>query len=160
AEATAVTVDTRYDVASLTKVIATTTAAVILVDSGRLGLDAPVQAFQPRSVGPGKELVTVRHLLTHSSAIDWLSPLYELVGDLAPEAAHAAALEIIQAKPLVAAPGEKTLYSDLGILLFGEIIERVAGEPFEAFVGRRVLRPLGMSQTGYRPSADELASVA
>src|SRR5690606_21757626 len=115
--------------ASLTKVIATTTAAMILVDSGRLDLDAPVQAFLPRFVGPGKELVTVRHLLTHSSGIDWWAPLYEQVGDLAPEAAHAAALEIIQAKPLVAAPGEKTLYSDLGILLLGEIIERVTAEP-------------------------------
>jgi uncharacterized protein YbbC (DUF1343 family)/CubicO group peptidase (beta-lactamase class C family)/beta-glucosidase-like glycosyl hydrolase len=160
AEAPAVTVDTRYDLASLTKVIATTTAAMILVDSGRLDLDAPVQAFLPRFVGPGKELVTVRHLLTHSSGIDWWAPLYEQVGDLAPEAAHAAALEIIQAKPLVAAPGEKTLYSDLGILLLGEIIERVTAEPFESYVSRRVLRPLGMTKTGYRPAPEILAEVA
>jgi CubicO group peptidase (beta-lactamase class C family) len=67
---------TLYDLASLTKVVATTTMAMILVDEGRLDLDQPVTDFLPRFAGPGKEGVTVRHLLTHSSGVDWWAPFY------------------------------------------------------------------------------------
>ncbi len=115
--------DTLYDLASLTKVVATTTVAMILVDEGRLDLDKPVRDFLPRFRGPGKAAVTVRHLLTHSSGVDWWAPLYEEVSG------KAAYLERIQAMDLAYEPGSRSKYSDLGLILLGEILERVAGQP-------------------------------
>lgn len=143
-DAQPVSLDTRYDLASLTKVIATTTMAMILVDEERLRLDHPVQAFLPRFVGDGKHAVTVRHLLTHSSGVDWWAPLYQEMQGKADYLAR------IQAMDLVYEPGTKMQYSDLGVILLGEILERVAGEPIDAFVGRRVFGPLGMPDTGFR----------
>lgn len=152
ADAAPVTAETLYDLASLTKVIATTTMAMILVDEGRLDLDKAVQDFLPdfrsTSRGEGKEQVTVRHLLTHSAGIDWWAPLYE---ELEGQDAY---VERIQAMPLVYEPGTKSLYSDLGIILLSEILERVAGEELEAFVRRRIFEPLSMEDTMYRPAAE------
>lgn len=148
ADAAPVTAETLYDLASLTKVIATTTMTMILVDEGRLDLDKAVQDFLPRFRGEGKEQVTVRHLLTHSAGIDWWAPLYE---ELEGQDAY---VERIQAMPLVYEPGTESLYSDLGIILLGEILERVAGEQLETFVRRRVFEPLGMEDTMYRPAAE------
>ena len=143
----AVTPETLYDIASLTKIVATTTMAMMLVDGGRLSLDTPVDAFLPRFRGAGKERVTVRHLLSHSSGMDWWGPLYkELRG-------KPAYLERIQSMDLVAAPGSAEKYSDLGIFLLGEILERVAGETLDAFAERRLFAPLGMSHTGFLPLA-------
>lgn len=154
ADAPAVTPDTIYDVASLTKVVATTTMAMILVDEERLDLDAPVASFLPRFVGRDKEAVTVRHLLTHSSGLDWWAPLYEEARG------REAYLERIQAMDLVYEPGAKSLYSDLGLILLGELLERVAGRPLDVFVGERVFAPLGMSDTLYRPEKELLPRIA
>ena len=152
--APAVATDTIYDLASLTKVVATTTMAMILVDEERLDLDSPVQDFLPRFTGEGKERVTVRHLLTHSSGVDWWAPLYKEV------AGQDAYLERIQAMDLVYEPGSETKYSDLGLILLGEILERVAGEPLDAFVRRRVFEPLGMRDTTFRPGSDLTQRIA
>jgi hypothetical protein len=117
--------DTLYDLASLTKVVVTTTMAMILVDEGKLDIDKPVSAFLPEFRGGAKDKVTVWHLLTHSSGIDWWAPLYkELKG-------KDAYLQRIVAMPLAYEPGTKAVYSDLGEILLGEILERVAGEPLE-----------------------------
>ena len=153
-DAPAVTTDTLYDLASLTKVIATTTMAMILVDDGRLDLDAPIQDFLPLFAGDGKAAVTVRQLLTHSSGIDWWAPLYEQLEG------QAAYVEQIQAMPLAYAPGTKTLYSDLGLILLGEILERVAGQPLEQFAAERIFEPLGMESTLYRPGPELLPRIA
>jgi uncharacterized protein YbbC (DUF1343 family) len=153
-DAPPVTADTLYDLASLTKVIATTTMAMILVDEERLDLDRPLQEFLPAFQGPGKEAVTVRHLLTHSSGVDWWAPLYQ---ELSGEEAY---LERIQAMDLVYAPGARSLYSDLGLILLGEVLERVAGEGLEPFVRRRVFAPLGMGDTLFRPGEELLARIA
>jgi beta-glucosidase-like glycosyl hydrolase/CubicO group peptidase (beta-lactamase class C family) len=147
-------VDTMYDLASLTKVIATTTMAMILVDEGRLDLDKPVSAFVPKFAGGARDRVTVRHLLTHSSGIDWWAPLYK---ELDSKQAY---LDRIVASELVYEPGSKSVYSDLGVLLLGEVLERVAGEPLESFVRRRVLDPLGMNDTRYRPGPELLSRIA
>jgi beta-N-acetylhexosaminidase len=148
ADAPPVTADTLYDLASLTKVVATTTMAMILVDEGRLDLDQPVQRFLPGFQGPGKEAVTVRHLLTHSSGLDATAPLYkELRG-------RAAFVERIERMDLVYPPGSRSVYSDLGIILLGEILERVAGQPLDAFARERVFEPLGMRDTMFRPPAE------
>lgn len=147
-------VDTIYDVASLTKVVVTTTLAMILVDEERLDLDKPVADYLPGFVGPGKEAVTVRHLLTHSSGIDWWAPLHqELTG-------RRAYRERIQAMDLVYPPGSETKYSDLGIILLGEILERVAGEPLEVLARERIFEPLGMVDTTYLPDAASRPRIA
>jgi beta-glucosidase-like glycosyl hydrolase/uncharacterized protein YbbC (DUF1343 family) len=153
-DAPAVEADTIYDLASLTKVVATTTMAMILVDEGRLDLDEKVQDFLPLFQGPGKEAVTVRHLLTHSSGVDWWAPLYEELQG--PEAY----LRRIQAMELVYEPGTDYKYSDLGIILLGEILARVAGQPLEEFVRERVFEPLAMTDTFYRPGEDLLPRIA
>ncbi len=154
ADAAAVTHETLYDLASLTKVIATTTMAMILVDEKRLDLDARVDSFLPLFRGAGKEQVTLRHLLTHSSGLDWWAPLFEtLSGQLA-------YIEHIQAMELVYAPGSDTKYSDLGIILLGEILERVAGESLEHFFEQRIAAPLGMTETLFRPGPELLQRIA
>ena len=154
ADAPAVTADTLYDLASLTKVVVTTTMAMILVNEGRLDLDAPVQKFLPGFQGPGKEAVTVRHLLTHSAGLDATAPLYkELRG-------RAAFVERIEKMDLVYPPGSRSVYSDLGIILLGEILERVASQPLEAFTHERVFEPLGMHDTMFRPPAELLPRIA
>lgn len=148
ADAPPVTAQTLYDLASLTKVVATTTVAMTLVDEGRLDLDQPVQELLPGFRGPGKEAITVRHLLTHSSGLPAVAPLFrEIQG-------RAAYLERIQAMDLEYPPGSRSVYSDLGVILLGEIIERTAGQPLEALVRERVLDPLGMRDTLFRPPAD------
>jgi CubicO group peptidase (beta-lactamase class C family) len=136
---------TLYDLASLTKVVATTTMAMILVDEGRLDLDKPVHDFLPTFQGPGKEAVTVRHLLTHSSGLDATAPLFREIRG------RAAFVERIAAMDLVYPPGSKSVYSDLGIILLGEILEKTARRPLDVFVRERVFLPLGMKHTGFRP---------
>ncbi len=153
-DAPAVEADTMYDLASLTKVVATTTMAMILVDEGRLDLDARVQDYLPLFQGPGKESVTVRQLLTHSSGINWWAPLYQEARG--PDAY----LERIQAMELVYEPGTDFMYSDLGIILLGEILSRVAGQPLQEFVQERVFEPLGMTDTLYVPGPDLLSRIA
>ena len=152
-ESPSVEVDTIYDLASLTKVVATTTMAMILVDEGRLDLDEKVQDYLPLFQGPGKENVTVRQLLTHRSGINWWAPLYEDAEG--PEEY----LERIQAMELVYEPGTEYMYSDLGMILLGEILERVSGQPLEVFVQERVFEPLAMNDTLYVPSHDLLPRI-
>jgi CubicO group peptidase (beta-lactamase class C family) len=149
-----VAADTIYDLASLTKVVPTTAMAMILFDEGRLDLDRPVQAYLTGFTGAGKEEVTVRHLLTHSSGIEGHLPLYlEIRG-------KEAYVERIQRMDLVYEPGTKSVYSDFGIVLLGAILERIAGEPLDAFVRRRVFEPLGMDGTAFRPGPELLPRIA
>lgn len=147
ADAPPVTAGTLYDLASLTKVIATTTMAMILVDEGKLDLDRPVRDFLPDFHGPGKDAVTVRHLLTHSSGLPAVAPLYKEIQG------KKAYLQHIQAMDLEYPPGSRSVYSDLGIILLGEILEQTAGQSLETFVRERVLDPLGMRDTMFRPPA-------
>jgi len=137
--------DTIYDLASLTKVVATTTAAMLLVEAGKVDLGKPVSAYVPAFRGGNRDLVTVANLLTHSSGLpsheDWFP---ELVG-------KDAYVARICATDLVYAPGAKSVYSDLGMVLLAEVVERASGEPFASFVERRVLQPLGMRETRWNP---------
>ncbi len=146
--------DTIYDLASLTKVVVTTTVAMVLVDEGRLALEKRVSDFLPAFRGGPKGKVTVSSLLTHSSGIDSWAPLYK---DLKAKSAY---LQRIQAMDLVYETGTKSVYSDLGVLLLGEILERVAGEPLDAFAKRRIFEPLGMTDTTYRPAPSLLPRIA
>jgi CubicO group peptidase (beta-lactamase class C family) len=144
-DARSVKAGTLYDLASLTKVVATTTMAMILVDEGRLVLDRPVQDFLPGFQSPGKEMVKVRHLLTHSSGLDATAPLFQEVRGKADY------VERIAAMDLGYPPGSRSVYSDLGVILLGEILEITAGQPLDAFVQERVFKPLGMKHTRFLP---------
>jgi beta-N-acetylhexosaminidase len=154
AGAPATAVDTLYDLASLTKVVVTTTMAMVLVDEGKLDVSRPVSAFLPEFHGGAKDKVTVWHLLTHSSGLDWWGPLYR---DLKGPEAY---LKRIESMDLVYEPGTKSLYSDLGIFLLGQILERVAGESLDAFATRRIFEPLGMTETLYLPGPALRARIA
>jgi CubicO group peptidase (beta-lactamase class C family) len=152
--AAVVATDTLYDLASLTKVVVTTTLSMILLDEGKLDLDARVHDYFPAFSGPAKERVTVRHLLTHSGGLQWWAPLYKEVKG------KKAYLERIVAMDLAYEPGAKTVYSDLGIILLGDILERVSGIAFEDLARKRVLQPLAMKDAQYRPPAELLSRIA
>ncbi len=154
AGAAAVTPDTIYDLASLTKVVVTTTMAMILVDENSLDLDKPVSAFLPRFKGGAKDHVTLFHLLTHSAGFEAVAPLYRELQGKATFASRVATL------PLAYEPGTKSVYSDLGEILLGEILERVAGESLDRFARHRILDPLGMQDTLFKPGASLLPRIA
>jgi len=134
----AVTPDTVYDLASLTKVCATLPAVLTLVAEGKLGLDDRVQDHLPAFSGRGKDKVTVRHLMAHCSGLPAHEKYYlRLEG-------RDNILRAAEAEPLTAAPGARTAYSDLGVMLLMAIIEKVSEGPFEKYVAG-VLEALGMS---------------
>lgn len=134
-----------YDLASLTKVVATTTAAMLLVEEGKLDLDAPVSQYVPEWRGRGKDRVKIRNLLTHDSGLPAFGPLWK------EERGKDAFLRRIVALDLEYAPGTKTVYSDYGMILLGLIIEKLAGQPLEILLHERVFEPLGMRETGFNP---------
>jgi CubicO group peptidase (beta-lactamase class C family) len=136
---------TLYDLASLTKVVGTTSAVMALVDDGRLTLDAPVHRYVPAFAGAGKAAVTVRHLLEHRSGLAAGAPLWV---QRSPEAARRQAL----VAPLRAAPGRVEEYSDLGMIVLGAVVEAAAGEPLHVYLEHRVFGPLGMAHTTFRPA--------
>ena len=145
---------TIWDLASLTKVIGTTTALMQLWADHRVDLDAPVQRYLPEFVGPHKELVTVRHLLTHSSGLPGWRPLYKEA------TSPAEALRLLYQTPLDTLPGVRMVYSDLGAMLLGKIVERVSGEPLDVYLRRHVFAPLGMTSTMFKPPKRLLPRIA
>lgn len=136
----------RWDLASLTKVVATTAAAARLVDAGLLDLERPVNSYLPGFSGDGRELVTVRMLLDHSSGLPSYVPLYRRA------ATPAAAWDSLLVVPLLTTPGFLTRYSDLNALLLGRVLEQITGEPLDRLSSRLVFEPLGMTHTGFSPS--------
>jgi CubicO group peptidase (beta-lactamase class C family) len=145
---------TLWDMASLTKVVGMTSAMMQLVAAGRVELDAPVQRYLPEWTGAGKERVTVRHLLTHSSGLPSWRPLYKEA------TTPAAALALVLATQLDTVPGARMVYSDLGAILAAQIVERVSGLPLDAYLERNVFGPLRMTDTRYRPAASERHRIA
>jgi CubicO group peptidase (beta-lactamase class C family) len=134
-----------FDLASLTKVVATTTAAMLLADRGALALQRPVSDYLPGFAGPGKEQVTVRQLLEHRSGL----PAFMRLDTLARDPADARRLVLTE--PLKWRPGTRVEYSDLNAMLLGWVVEVVAGTPLDSFVTAQVFRPLQMTSTTYRP---------
>lgn len=145
---------TYWDLASLTKVVGTTGAVMRLVEAGKIELEAPVVRYLPRFQGAGKDQVTVRMLLNHTSGLRSYLPFYQL----APS--RDSAIALLYAEPLRRKPGATPEYSDLNFLLLGLMVERVTGEPLEQFVTREVLRPAGLNHTFYRPPDSVRKSVA
>ena len=138
---------TIYDLASLTKVIGLTTACMILVDQGKLALDAPVRRYVPAFVGPMKDRVTIRHLLTHSAGLVADLPLWDSTQT------PAAALAAVDTTTLFAPPGTEYRYSDLSAIVLMQAVEHVTGEPFDRWLAEHVFGPLGMPATRFRPPA-------
>ena len=154
AGAPGVDASTIYDLASLTKVIATTTLAMILEEEGRLDLAAPVSRFVAGFRGGEKDRATVEDLLTHASGLPAWAPLFrEAKGREAVVAAAAAV-------PLEAAPKTRSRYSDLGFILLGAVVEAAAEQGLEASCEARVLRPLGMTETRFNPGPKWLPRIA
>ena len=172
ANAPLVTPDTIYDLASLTKVVGTTTLVMMLVEDGALDIGLPVSAYLPEFLDQApseaerarRTRVTVTDLLTHSSGLPaWIQFYLEFD----PEAAGlplAEARRLVFDRILGAAsdyePRTDTVYSDNGILLLGEIIERVSGKALDELVEERLVGPLGMTRTRYRPPLEWLERIA
>jgi len=135
-----------YDLASLTKVVGTTTAAMVLYDQGRLDLNAPVSTYLPAFSGGWKDSVTVRQLLTHRSGLPSGRDLWRVART--PDEARAAVLST----NLECKPGQCYIYSDLGADVLGFVIEAISGESLDVFLHDKVFEPLGMNDTFFRPA--------
>lgn len=144
-----VNLDTRYDIASLTKVF-TATAALQLVDAGMLHLDEPAARYLPRLQTRD---VTIRHLLSHTSGLAVrLSVLRE--------SGRAGILDAVYATVPATTPGQHVAYTNVNSLLLGEIVATLRGEKLDISMQRHIFQPLGMTQTGFLPSADLQATIA
>ena len=147
-ESPAVNAETVYDVASLTKVAATTAVAMLLAQRGQLELDAPLGELLPgfvegRGGGDPARRVTLKHLLAHNSGLPGYVELFR-------NAAHAdALLDACLRLPLEAEPGTRAEYSDPGFILLGKALETRMDEPLDAWLRRKVYGPLGMAATGF-----------
>lgn len=143
--------ETLFDVASLTKVMAAMPLVLGAQRDGVLRLDDPLQRFYP-AVSAEVGAVTVRHLLSHCGGFaDWL-PLYAQLGSngTARQRRHQAAALILR-RPLAYRPGHASVYSDLGFILLGDILETCYGQALDVLFEQRVVRPLGLNQVAYRP---------
>ncbi|MDM5224658.1 serine hydrolase [Cytobacillus sp. NJ13] len=136
--------DTIFDLASISKIF-TTTAAMILYDEGRFQLDDPVAKYIPEFAENGKENVTIRQLMTHTSGFTAWIPLYSQ------GSSREDRMQIVFKYPLANEPGEAYTYSDLNMITLGALIERLSGQSLDEFVKKRVTNPLGMKDTMYNP---------
>ncbi len=161
--------ETIFDLASLTKVLATTTAFMRLVEQGAIALDDPVAKVLPHFGEREKEAVTFRHLLTHSSGLKpWRAfhePLLERekkTGEriLGTPAAKAWILESICRSALVHAPGEAAVYGDLDFIMLGAAVEQLTGRPLDAHCQETIYAPLGLASVRFHPLAHELSESA
>ncbi|OHX51003.1 serine hydrolase [Cytobacillus oceanisediminis] len=139
------TEDTIFDLASISKIF-TTTAAMILYDDGRFQLDDPVAKYIPEFAENGKENVTIRQLMTHTSGFTAWIPLYSQ------GSSRDDRMQIVFKHPLANEPGEAYTYSDLNMITLGAIIERLSGQSLDEFVKKRITNPLGMKDTMYNPA--------
>ena len=145
-----------WDMASVTKVSATTSAAMILAEAGRLDLDERVVSYLPwwSSGDPAKENVTVRHLLLHRAG---LPPFIRFFLDFEGKEAFKGAIGEV---PLDYTPGDSTVYSDIGLMTLAFIVEEITRTDLDSFLQSRVFGPLGMQDTGFRPDPSLLPRIA
>ena len=147
------TLDTVFDLASLTKVVGTTSAMMTLIEEGRIRLNDPVASYIPGFERYGKGGITIRHLMTHVSG---LRPDV----DLHPWSGYEAAIDLAKDEVPTAAPGESFVYSDINFFLLGDIVARVSGQSLDAYLKARVFGPLGMTETGFLPPKTLLPRIA
>jgi CubicO group peptidase (beta-lactamase class C family) len=148
------TAGTVFDLASLTKVVATTTAVLALAGRGLLRLADPVPRYLPDFTACRQGPVTIRHLLTHTSGLPGTREFYRCCES------RAQLLEALYRTGLQSPPGSRVAYSDLGFIALGEIVAAVAGKPLDAVTAELVTGPLGMTATRFAPLAVPLTQVA
>jgi uncharacterized protein YbbC (DUF1343 family) len=140
------TVDTLFDIASLTKVVATTTAILQFVEEGRVSLDDPVAKYWPEFGENGKAGITLQDLFTHYSGLRSgldLKPLWS---------GYETALKKIEEERPISSPGTRFVYSDINFEILGELVRRLSGQSLEAYCSEHVFEPLGMKDTCFNPS--------
>ena len=142
------TVDTRFDLASLTKPLATGLGLMLLSEQGALSISEPVAHYLKPFDRPDKRAIRVEHLLLHTSGLPKVSALSHMEQGRQPALSHIAAL------PLEAPPGKTFEYSDLGFIVLGELVARLAGQPLDRFVGARIYDRLGLRDTLFLPNGD------
>lgn len=138
--------DTVFDLASLTKPVATATSVMILVERGKLRLADPVARHIPEFGANGKETITVEHLLTHRSGLIADNPVEDY------QQGTEKAFENIYNLKTLSEPGTKFLYSDVNFIVLGELVRRLSGQPLDVFAAENIFKPLGMNETGFRPA--------
>ena len=142
-----VRMDTIYDMASCTKVVATTTAIMQLFQEGKIRLDDPVSEYWPEFGANGKQNITVRELMTHYSG---LPPDLDLSNDWT---GYDTAMQMIVDTAPILPPGTRFLYSDINFETLGELVHRISGEPLNVYCERHIFKPLGMTSTMFLPPA-------
>jgi serine-type D-Ala-D-Ala carboxypeptidase len=148
------TLDTIFDLASLTKVVATSVAVMQLEERHKIDLDAPVTRYWPAFGRNGKGTITVRELLTHYSGLP-----ADL--NLAPHwVGYSTALRMIETEKPIDPPGARYRYSDINFEVLGELVRRLSGLPLDIYSERHIFNPLGMVDTFFKPSAAERALIA
>jgi CubicO group peptidase (beta-lactamase class C family) len=140
------TADTIFDVASLTKVVATATSIMILVERGKVRLSDPLSTYIPEIKGEGRERVTIELLLTHRAGY---APDFDLKDRWS---GYDEAIKRLVREPLRNPPGAKFVYSDINYVALGEVVHRASGLTLDEFARRNIFLPLGMGDTGFRPS--------
>jgi CubicO group peptidase (beta-lactamase class C family) len=142
---------TMFDLASVSKVIGTTSAVMKLVDNGQLGLDDSVGKYLPPFASGPKAAITIRQLITHRAGFPPFRRFFLMCSTAT------AAIDSVFATALVATPGDTTIYSDIGMITMGKVVEKITGMPLDAFVRKEFFEPLGMTRTMYAPP-ESLAS--
>jgi CubicO group peptidase (beta-lactamase class C family) len=150
----AMTRETVFDLASLTKPLGTSLAVARLVDQGRIGLDEPVGTWLPALAGSDKASLTVRQLLCHQSGFPAHRLFYMTLKALAPVERSVALFELLKHTPLVGEPGRTTRYSDLGFMLLCRLIEAVCGCPMNRFLEAEIYAPMGLKDLFFVNLAD------
>jgi uncharacterized protein YbbC (DUF1343 family) len=150
----AMTPDTIFDLASLTKVVATATSVMILVERGKLRLSDPISHYLPELKGEGRERITIEQLLTHLSGY---APDFDLRERWT---GYDEAIKRLVKEPLRSPAGARFTYSDIGFITLGELVARVGGMPLDQFAQQNIFGPLRMTSTGFRPSATLKARIA
>ncbi|MCA9084781.1 MAG: beta-lactamase family protein [Planctomycetaceae bacterium] len=138
--------DTVFDMASLTKPIATATSVMKLIEDGKMDVNEKVATYIPEFANHGKEVITVRHLLTHTGGLIPDNSLKDYLNGTAE------AFQKIHELSLYAEPDSRFVYSDVGFILLGELVEKISGQNVHEFSQQHVFHPLGMTETGYLPS--------
>ncbi len=143
-----------FDIASLTKVIGTTTSLMLLADRGKISVDDPVSKYIHAFGTPDKQEITIRHLLTHSAGLYEWYPLFYRASD------KMESYRVIGELPLMFPVGAQRRYSDLGFVLLGEIVEIVSGMPLEKFMEQNIFLPLQMKHTTFNPLLSNFKKIA
>ena len=150
----AMTEDTIFDAASLTKVIATATSVMVLVEQNKIRLDAPALTYLPEFKGEGREAITIRHLLTH------VSGLHPSLFQNPPWSGYETGIKLACESVPETSVGSAFRYSDINFILLGEIVRRVSGEELNVFAAKHVFGPLKMTSSTFKPPAEWLPRIA